>query len=80
MWNCCTPCASADMQCGVCSLQGTPTVEFSTLDPLTESFMCTGAAITWGSMQVWVVTEAGKGLPTSLSTTVTTPACTTTGG
>lgn len=53
-----------------------PTVILSSEVAAFESRMCTGAVITWGSMQIWVVTSAGEGEKTSITGTVTTPACT----
>lgn len=53
-----------------------PTVLFSSEVAAFEPLLCTSAVITWGSMQIWVVTSAGEGEKTSITGTVTTPACT----
>ncbi|PRW56692.1 LIM domain and RING finger isoform A [Chlorella sorokiniana] len=51
-----------------------PTIQFTSAETVWNPIMCTGDAITWGSMQIWVVTEAGEGLRANISTTASTPA------
>lgn len=41
-----------------------------------KELLCTGNPVTWDSMQIWVVTDAGEGLRSDIPGTVITSACT----
>lgn len=52
-----------------------PTVLFSSEDPVFRALLCTGSPVTWGSMQIWVMTAAGEGQRFNIVGTVQTPSC-----
>lgn len=52
-----------------------PTVLFSSEDPVFSALLCTGSPVTWGSMQIWVMTAAGEGQRFNIVGTVQTPSC-----
>lgn len=55
--------------------EGQSTVLISSAVTGFDTLLCTGNPVTWGSMQIWVVTNAGEGLRLDIDGTVITPAC-----